>query len=181
VNNTSRKVMLEFAALGLLCCTACTAEKSSMKNEAVSSVPIEKSEGPVVQVPQEAPKIVDGVFAESDHLQAVYFDLNQSKLSEQQMDVLKTNAEWLKSQPPFLVRIIGYADNRGSAKKNERLAALRAKSVREAYMALGLPKDRMSIAGHVEEVPACQPMTEECLSKARRSDTLIEDKSLASR
>ena len=135
----------------------------------------------MAQAVTEAPKLVDGVFASSDHLQAVYFDLNQSKLSEREMEVVRSNAEWLKVQPPFLIRIIGYADNRGSMKKNGRLAALRAKTVRDAYVALGLPQERLSIVGHAVEDPACQPLTEDCLSKSRRSDTLLEDKSLASR
>lgn len=181
MNIRSHKVALGLAMVGLLSYTACTAEKTSMKNQEISAVPAATPDLSQVQAVKEASKIVDGVFAASDHLQPVYFDLNKSILSGGAMETVKANAEWLKSQPPFLVRIIGYADSRGSARKNERLAERRAMAVRDAYVSLGLSKDRLSIAGRGAEEPACQPTTEECLSKSRRSETLIEDKALASR
>jgi peptidoglycan-associated lipoprotein len=150
-----------------------------MKEQDVSAAPAAKPD--LVQAVPETPKKVDGIFAASDHLQPVYFELNKSTLSGSALETAKTNAEWLKSQPPFLVRIIGYADSRGSTRKNERLAERRAMAVRDAYVSLGLSKDRLSIAGRGAEEPACQPTTEECLSKSRRSETWIEDKALVSR
>ena len=181
MNIRSREITLGLAMVGFLSYTACTAEKAAMKDQDVSAAPARTPDLSQVQAVKEAPKIVDGVFAVSDHLQPVYFDLNKSTLSVSAMETAKANAEWLKSQPPFLVRIIGYADSRGSARKNERLAVRRAIAVQEAYAANGLPKERLSIAGRGAEEPACQPTTEECLSKSRRSETLIEDKALASR
>ena len=168
----SREVTLGFAFVGLLSYAACTAEKTSMKSQETVSSPVVKSE---------PAKLFEGVFAASDHLLTVYFDLNKSTLSEGAAEALKANAEWLKTQPPFLIRVVGYADNRGSQKKNERIAQRRAQAVRDAYLALGLAKDRISITGRGTEDAACEPVTEECLSKSRRTDTLIEDKPLASR
>ena len=155
------------ALVGLLSYTACTAEKTAMKTDEPSNA--------VASAPA-APKIVDGVFASSDHLLPVYFDLSQSKLTEKSAETVRANAEWLKAQPPYLVRVVGYADSRGSARKNQRLAERRALTVRDAYLALGLPKERISIAARGAEEPACQPLTEECLSQSRRSETFIEDK-----
>jgi len=175
---------MSLALAGLLSPLACTAEKTAMKNPEVASIPVPKIESGVTETPVAGPAktvVTDGIFASNDHLQPVYFELNQSKLSASGSDAVKANAEWLTSQPPFLIRVVGYADNRGSIKKNERLAERRANSVREAYIALGLAKERISIAGRGAEDAACQPLTEECLSKSRRSDTLMEDKSLALR
>ncbi len=124
---------------------------------------------------------MEGVYATDDHLQAVYFDLNKSKLSESAGEVVKANADWLKIQPPYLIRLVGYADARGSLKKNERLAERRANTLREAYVSLGIAKDRMTVVTRGTEEPACQPVTEDCLAKSRRTETLLEDKSLASR
>jgi outer membrane protein OmpA-like peptidoglycan-associated protein len=169
VNIQSREVVLGLALVGLLSYAACTAEKSEMKPQDTSSIPADM------------PKLVDGVFATQEHLKPVYFELNQSKLTEKEMEVVKENAEWLKSQPPFLVRIIGFTDTRGSMKKNERLAALRAKTVSDSYIALGISKERLSIVGRSKDDLTCQPLTEDCLSKSRRTETLIEEKTLASR
>jgi len=181
VNIRSHSVVLGLGLVGLLSYTACTAEKAAMKDRDISAVPVTNPELAQNQAVQPVPKMVDGVFATNDHLQPVYFELNQSKLSGNAVERVKSNAEWLNGQPPFLIRIVGYADSRGSIKKNERLAERRAIAVRDAYVALGLPKERFSIAGRGAEEPACSPTTEDCLSQSRRSDTLIEEKSLASR
>jgi len=83
----------------------------------------------------------------------------------------KANAEWIKAQPPYLIRLMGFADTRGSIKKNERLAERRARAVRDAYVNLGIPKERLSILTRGPEEPACQPVTEDCLAKSRRTET----------
>jgi outer membrane protein OmpA-like peptidoglycan-associated protein len=162
----SREITLAFAAVALTSYAACTAEKASVE-------PVAR---PAVSAAQ-----VDDVFASSDHLRPVYFDLSKSKLSDMSMELVKTNVAWLKSQPPFLVRLVGYADSRGSLGRNERLAERRALVLREAYAALGIPKERISIITRGAEAPACEPVTEDCLAKSRRCDTLIEEKSFAFR
>ncbi len=173
MNMRSREVALGLAIVGLLSYAACTAEKTEMKTTEIAAVPVNPSPTSM--------KLVDGVFASHEELKAVYFDLNQSKLSEKEMDVVKENAEWLKTQPPFLIKVVGFTDNRGSMKKNQRLGMLRAKTVSDSYITLGIPKERIMISGRIEEDPTCQPLTDECLTQIRRSETLIEDKSLAKR
>ena len=180
VNISRLKIALGLAAAGLLSYAACTAEKTAMKGPDVTTTVV-KSDIPKDSTIKEVPKLVDGVFATSDHLQTVYFDLGKSKLSDAGLETVKGNMEWLKTQPPFLIRIIGYSDSRGSTKKNERLASRRAMSVMDEYVSMGLPKERISFIGRGEEDASCKPMTEECLTKSRRSETLIEEKSLASR
>jgi outer membrane protein OmpA-like peptidoglycan-associated protein len=168
VNTRSPEIALALAVVGLLSYAACTAEKNEVRNQEVQSI-------------KQSPKIVEGIFASDDHLVPIYFDLNQSKLSSSGEETVKANAEWLKNQPPYLVRIIGYADSRGSLAKNERLAERRAAQLREAYVSAGIAKERISIATRGAEAPACEPVNEDCLAKSRRCETLIEDKSLASR
>ena len=97
------------------------------------------------------------------------------------MEKVKTNVEWLKTQPPYLIRLVGFADTRGSMKKNQRLAERRAMTVDDAYVTLGIPKERISIITRGAEDPTCQPMTEDCLAKSRRTETLMENKTLVSR
>jgi len=161
----SQELALGLAIVGLLSYTACTAEKTEMRNQEVNA--------------KQMPKLMDGVFATDDHLAAVYFDLNKSKMTDTAMETVKANAEWLKNQPPFLIRLVGFADSRGSLKKNERLAERRANALRDAYVAVGIAKERMTIVTRGAEEPACQPITEDCLSKSRRTETLLEDKALA--
>lgn len=158
------------AVLAWMPCIACTAEKTSMKSQEVA-------QSPSVATVASA----EGVFAETESLQPVYFDLNRSTLNDAAKETIQKNAEWLKGQPPFLLRVVGYADARGSAKRNGRLAERRAAHVREAYAALGIPKERILISAHPTEPSDCPGLMEDCLARSRRSDTLIEDKALASR
>jgi len=174
----SREVALALAAIGLLSYAACTADKADTK---VGSIPPVTKVASIDPVVKQAPRMVDGVFATDEHLETVYFDLNKSKLSDSSMEIVKTNAEWLKTQPPFLVRILGYADPRGSLKKNERLAEKRANSLKDAYIALGISGERISVVTRGAEEVDCKPLTEDCLAKSRRTETLMEDKALASR
>ena len=53
--------------------------------------------------------------------------------------------------------------------------------MREAYVAQWIAKERISIITRGAEAPACEPVNEDCLAKSRRSETLIENKPLASR
>lgn len=122
---------------------------------------------------------LDQPFVSNDNLQTVYFDLSKSQLDEKAMDQLKKNADWLGKNTPYMIEITGYTDNRGSSKKNHWLAERRAIQVRDAYVALGIPKNRMLVKAIGEEGPACANLTEECLSQSRRAETLIENKAVA--
>jgi peptidoglycan-associated lipoprotein len=111
----------------------------------------------------------------------VYFDIGTSKLDDKAMDTLKKNADWLKQNTPFMIEVDGYADTRGSTRKNHWVAERRAVSVRDYYASLGIPKNRILIKGMGEEQPTCAQMTEECLAQSRRGETLIENKAVASK
>jgi len=122
---------------------------------------------------------LDQPFVTNENLQSVYFDLSKSQLDEKAMDQLKKNADWLGKNTPFMIEITGYTDNRGSSKRNHWLAERRAIQVRDAYVALGIPKNRMIVKAIGEEGPACGTLTEDCLSQSRRTETLIENKAVA--
>jgi outer membrane protein OmpA-like peptidoglycan-associated protein len=168
VKMKSLEVSLTVAIIALLSYAACTAQKSDVRHTEA-----EASAAP--------PTIVDGVFASDEHLSPIYFDLNRSKPAAGAVQTIQANAEWLKNQPPYLVRIVGFADSRGSVARNERLAERRANQLRDAYIAAGISKDRISIATRGAEAPACEPVNEDCLAKSRRCETLIDSKFLASR
>jgi|SRR5579872_508683 len=147
---------------------------------AVASQPNGESE-PASKAVRPSPVVLDQPFVSNENLQPVFFDLSQSQLDEKAMDQLKKNADWLEKNTPFMIEITGYTDNRGSSKKNHRLAERRATRVRDVYVSLGIPKNRMGVKAVGEEGPACQgvPLTEDCLSRSRRAETLIENKAVA--
>lgn len=131
--------------------------------------------------PSAAASPSDRAFVLNDNVQTVYFDLSQSSLNDTAKDAVKKNAEWLAQNPAYMIKVVGTADTRGSTKRNQTLAFKRAAAVRDQYLALGIPKGRILVTSLVQEAPACAPVTEECLAKDRRTDTLIENKDVASR
>jgi len=122
--------------------------------------------------------IPSGSFMESEHLKPVYFDLHSSKISEEAMVVLSDNAAWIKTQPPFLLEIVGVTDQRGSSSRNKTLAERRAMNVKKAYMSFGIDAERIQIVSLGEETERCTDLTEDCFKLSRRADTKIEQKAL---
>ena len=123
----------------------------------------------------------DSSFVESDTLKPVKFALHHSQLDADGKDTIEKNAAWLKTQPPYLVQVVGIADPRGSFAKNKRLAERRAMEVRTAYVAQGIPAERVLIAAKVMDDADCAMPGEDCFTNARRADTKIEHKALAQR
>ena len=119
-----------------------------------------------------------GSFAASEHLKPVYFDLHQSKLSADALAVIQENAAWIKSQPPFLLEVVGVSDQRGSTAKNKILAEHRAVNVKLAYIAQGIMPERIQVISMGEETDRCTDLTEDCFKLSRRADTKIEEKAL---
>ena len=119
-----------------------------------------------------------GSFVENEHLKPVYFELHQSKLSDEAMTIVQENAAWIKTQPPFLLEIIGVADQRGSASRNKTLAERRALNEKLAYVSLGISPERIQITSLGENSESCAELTEDCFKLSRRADTKIEAKAL---
>jgi outer membrane protein OmpA-like peptidoglycan-associated protein len=153
----------------------CTAEKTTMMKGGDMSPQAEVSTTPL-KVALSVPG-----YASTEHLQAVYFGLNSSKLNAEAQAIIQKNAEWLKQNPPFLVKVVGLSDSRGSDKHNKTLAERRALRVREAYSALGIPGDRIFVLGVGNDPSVHTELTEAALSQSRRVETLIENKAIASK
>ncbi len=121
----------------------------------------------------------DPSFVPNDHVQTIYFDLSKSSLNTENQATAKKNADWLTENPTYMLKVIGTADTRGSLRRNQTLAFKRAAAVRDAYVALGIPKGRILLASKIDDQPACSPVTEDCLAIDRRTDTLVENKDVA--
>jgi cytochrome c oxidase subunit II len=59
---------------------------------------------------------------------------------------LQVAVDYLKANPAAVVNITGFADKSGAATTNEDLAKERAKAVRDALVAAGIPESRTNLA-----------------------------------
>jgi peptidoglycan-associated lipoprotein len=103
----------------------------------------------------------------------VYFEYDESSLSDDARAKLARNADLLKSQGQFLVTIEGHADERGTNEYNLALGDRRANAVRDYLGSLGVSGDRLRTLSYGEERPVCTQSDESCWSQNRRGHMVI--------
>lgn len=103
----------------------------------------------------------------------VYFDLDESTLSDETRERLARNAELLRAQPQFQLTIEGHADERGTNEYNLALGERRANAVRDYLTSLGVEGGRMRTLSYGEERPVCTESAESCWSQNRRGHMVI--------
>ena len=107
----------------------------------------------------------------------VYFDYDESTLSDDTRQKLARNADLLKAQPQFSVTIEGHADARGTNEYNLALGERRANAVRDYLGSLGVPGDRLRTISYGEERGVCTEDADSCYSQNRRAHMIITGRS----
>ncbi|HET9210584.1 MAG TPA: peptidoglycan-associated lipoprotein Pal [Thermoanaerobaculia bacterium] len=107
----------------------------------------------------------------------VYFDYDESNLSDDTRDKLSRNADLLKSNAQFSVTIEGHADSRGTSEYNLALGERRANAVRDYLSSLGIAATRMRTISYGKERPVCTEEVESCWSQNRRAHMVITGRS----
>jgi peptidoglycan-associated lipoprotein len=107
----------------------------------------------------------------------VYFNYDESDLSDDARQRLARNADLLKSQPRFSVTIEGHCDSRGTNEYNLSLGERRANAVRDYLASLGVGADRLRPISYGEERPVCTDEDESCWSQNRRGHMIITGRS----
>ena len=77
----------------------------------------------------------------------IHFDFNKATIKREYMPYLNVIAKYLKAHPKLKVKIVGYTDNIGSEKYNQKLALKRAKAVKNALVKFGISPSRIEIIG----------------------------------
>jgi peptidoglycan-associated lipoprotein len=81
---------------------------------------------------------------------------------------LEANAKVLSDQSAMKVVLEGHCDERGTAEYNMALGAERARAVKTALVALGIPSSRIETISYGEEIPLDPSPTEDAYAKNRR-------------
>jgi peptidoglycan-associated lipoprotein len=103
----------------------------------------------------------------------IYFNLDDSTLSDESRERLARNAELLRAQPQFMLTVEGHADERGTNEYNLALGERRANAVRDYLSSLGVDGGRMRTLSYGEERPVCTTSDEGCWSQNRRGHLVI--------
>lgn len=77
----------------------------------------------------------------------IQFEINSAQLRPESKNILKQIAEALNKNPSLKLRIEGHTDSTGDAARNVELSKLRAQSVQQALVGMGVAESRLPIEG----------------------------------
>jgi peptidoglycan-associated lipoprotein len=136
-------------------------------------VPEEPAEAPQ---PEIAPRPRQEDFTAVPELKTVFFDFDKAALKPEAVDVLTTNASWLKENEDTLVLIEGNCDERGTTEYNVALGDRRAMAVADYLAAYGVARERVTMISYGKERPLCTERTAECMNQNRRAEFRIKSR-----
>ena len=104
---------------------------------------------------------------------SVLFDVDGFTLNASAKAALDIQAEWLLSNPGYVIVLEGHADERGTREYNLALGFRRAQSVQEYLVASGVSGLRLKTRSYGKERPVEICSSERCYEKNRRTVTIL--------
>ena len=101
-------------------------------------------------------------------LDGIYFASGSAKIMPKSYPVLDENVEKLKKVKKLPIIVVGYTDNQGGTKANERLSLARANSVRTYFVSHGIDSSRLFAIGRGETNPIDDNATKAGRARNRR-------------
>ena len=125
---------------------------------------------------QAAPMEKENDFLEgrtSSALLPVYFDFDKSNIREDQRARIEKNADYLKQNKAYRVRVEGNCDERGTNEYNMALGERRSINAKRYMVNLGVHKDRIHTISYGEEKPLLHGHDELSWAQNRRDDFVL--------
>ena len=104
----------------------------------------------------------------------VFFAFDSSALSDNAVEVLNTQVEWLKKHENVKVLVAGHCDERGTKDYNVALGHRRANAVKDYLLAQGIAADRIKTTSYGKEHPAVYGSNDAAWAQNRRAVTTVE-------
>lgn len=119
----------------------------------------------------------DGLSPKMDEQEGLFkdvlFDFDKYDVKETYQPAMKSIASWMTKNSGARLSVEGHCDERGTNEYNLALGDRRAKSVRDALVALGVPSSKIDLISYGEEKPLCREQTEECWARNRRAHFVV--------
>lgn len=103
----------------------------------------------------------------------VYFGFDASNLASSELDKIDAVSRHLKDNSDRVVIVEGNCDERGSNEYNLELGSLRAISIRDYLVNLGIAAERVQTKSYGEEKPAVMGTGEEVWAQNRRGEFAV--------
>jgi peptidoglycan-associated lipoprotein len=104
----------------------------------------------------------------------VFFESDQTSLTQQAMATLDRQAQWLNQYPRYSFTVEGHADERGTREYNLALGARRAASARDYLISRGIAAGRIRTVSFGKERPVAVCDDISCWSQNRRAVTVLD-------
>ncbi len=108
--------------------------------------------------------LTDGKFVTT----GIKFDVNKATIKSESAGTLNYVLEMMKSHPDLKFCVEGHTDSDGEEASNQRLSEMRAKSVRDELIKLGITPERLTSKGWGESKPIADNLTPEGKAQNRR-------------
>ena len=168
-------VVSALASMSLLI-AGCAGTRAAKKTDAPIASP---TTGPAAASPIEAarssdmePDVRDMATREVPELKVVHFTYDSDMIDGSAQEVLKDNADYLKTHDGMKIQVAGNCDQRGTVAYNLALGQRRAAAVRMFYKALGVENSRVATISYGKEKLICTEESEACWARNRRAATL---------
>lgn len=102
-------------------------------------------------------------------LQDIYFDYDRFTVRADAVQLMESNAKWLRAHKGQSVLIEGHCDERGTQAYNLVLGEKRAKATKRYLEDLGVPGSQLVTTSYGENRPFCNEQSEVCYQKNRRA------------
>jgi peptidoglycan-associated lipoprotein len=106
---------------------------------------------------------------EGGPLADVYFEYDQSALTDAARATLSQHASWIKAHTGPRITVEGHCDERGTVEYNLALGDQRAQAARDYLVSLGVPRDRLNAISLGKERPVDPGHSESAWAKNRRA------------
>ncbi len=107
-------------------------------------------------------------------LNNIFFETGKSELREESFPELKRAAVFMNTNPTYEIEVSGHTDNVGKSEDNQKLSELRAQSVFDYLISLGVQQKRLSKKGYGPSKPVTSNATESGKQKNRRVEFIIK-------
>ena len=98
----------------------------------------------------------------------IYFEVGRKGLTDEAKSILATQAEILKKDADWGLLVQGYTDQQGSAGYNKKLGLMRAETVKEHLIGLGVSDQAITVASLGKEGALCIDNSDVCRHMNRR-------------
>jgi peptidoglycan-associated lipoprotein len=106
----------------------------------------------------------------AQNVKDVFFGYDNFEIRDNELQVVNTDAAFLKQHPNMSLVIEGHCDERGSEAYNMGLGENRASTVKDTLVKQGISADRIKIISYGKEKPFCTAAEDEsCWEKNRRA------------